>query len=216
MHLNRSIVCFFLCLLLHSIGDAQSVLYSSTIGNDSYTNFQIIGKAGNFYWLYKSKKRGHTWPLKEDRSFEVYDDRLHRVKEINSSLSDSVVKQYLIPQKYSFDQLMFKQGLNKTSVVINRFSQDGGEIKNAHLLDFPGEMALEDLLVSRSPDWTKICYSPLCKLQVSHATCMRECIPGIGYCCTKLSIKKGSCCSLLFNTSLQNTYWSLLMQVLLK
>ncbi|HZF63458.1 MAG TPA: hypothetical protein VEZ55_03185 [Chitinophagaceae bacterium] len=156
MQFNRTIACFFLCLLLHSIGDAQSILYSSTIGNDSYTNFQVIGKAGNFYWLYKSKKRGHTWPLKEDRSFEVYDDRLHRVKEINSSLSDSVVKQYLIPQKYSFDQLMFKQGLNKTSVVVNRFSQDGGEVKNAHLLDFPGEMALEDLLVSRSPDRTKI------------------------------------------------------------
>jgi hypothetical protein len=41
--------------------------------------------------------------------------------------------------------------------VVNRFTQGGAEVaRNAHLFDFPGEMALEDILVTRSPDRTKI------------------------------------------------------------
>jgi hypothetical protein len=141
---------------------AQSVSYSSTVSNDINTRFEVIGKAGNFYWLYKTKKYNTykngaaTWSPKEDRSFEVYDERLIRVKEIRSPLSDSVLKEYLVPQKASFDQLLFKKSGNKISVVVNRFAQDGAEVKNAHLFDFPHGMALEDILVTRSPDRTKI------------------------------------------------------------
>ena len=158
MQYKPAILSFFLCFLLHSIVTAQSVLYSSTVSNNVNTSFEVIGKAGNFYWLYKNKKiPGPTWPPKEDRSFEVYDGRLRRVKEIKSPLSDSVVKQYLIPQRYSFDQLVFKKSFNKTSAVVNRFTQDGAEaVRNAHLFDFPREMELEDLIVTRSPDRTKI------------------------------------------------------------
>lgn len=158
MQYKPAIPSFILCFLLHSIVGAQSVIYSSTVSTDINTNFEVIGKAGNFYWLYKNKKNGRpAWPPKEDRSFEVYDERLHLVKEISSPLSDSVLKQYLIPQRYSFDQLIFKKSLNKTSIVVNRFTQDGNEaLRNAHLFDFPGEMTLEDILVSRSPDGTKI------------------------------------------------------------
>jgi hypothetical protein len=158
MQNKPAIPFFFLCFLLHSILHAQSVLYSSTVSNNTNTSFEVIGKAGNFYWLYKNRKiAGLTWPPKEDRSFEVYDARLQRVKQIPTTLSDSVLKQYLIPQKYSFDQLLLKKGSNKTSVVVNRFKQDGSDaVMDAHLFDFPGEMALEDLLVTRSPDRTKI------------------------------------------------------------
>jgi hypothetical protein len=122
MQYKPAIQFFILCFILHSIVGAQSVIYSSTISTDINTSFEVIGKAGNFYWLYKNKKNGgRTWPPKEERSFEVYDDRLHLVKEISSlPLSDSVLKQYLIPQKYSFDQLMFKKALNKTSVMVRR------------------------------------------------------------------------------------------------
>jgi hypothetical protein len=154
----KPIPTFILCFLCYSIVSAQSVLYSSTVSNDINTSFEVIGKAGNFYWLYKNKKKKtSTWPPKQDRSFEVYDGRLQLVKEIPTSLSDSILKQYLIPQRYSFDQLLFKKSFNKTSVVVNRFTQDGAEVAtNAHLFDFPREMALEDILVTRSPDRTKI------------------------------------------------------------
>ena len=158
MQYKPAILFLFLCFLLHRNVCAQSVLYSSTVSNNINTKFEVIGKAGNFYWSYKNKTiDGSGWPRKQERSFEVYDARLERVKQIPTALSDSVVKQYLVPQKYSFDQLIFKNGFNKTSVVVNRFTQDGDEVAvNAHLFDFPGQMALEDLLVARSPDRTKI------------------------------------------------------------
>jgi len=163
MQYKPVILSLFLCFLLYSNGGAQSVLYSSTVSNNINTSFEIIGKSGNFYWLYKNKKTwafkngAARWPPREDLSFEVYDGRLQPVKEISSPLSDSVLKQYLIPQRYSFDQLLFKKGLNKTSVMVNRFTPDGEEVaRNSHLFDFPREMALEDLLVTRSPDRTKI------------------------------------------------------------
>lgn len=158
MQYRPAIPTLILCFAFSSIVQAQSVLYSSVVSNDANTRFEAIGKAGSFYWLYKIKRSvGNTWPRKEDRSFEVYDARLQRVKEIPSPLSDSVLKQYFIPQRSCFDQLIFKKGINKTSVVINRFKQDGDEaVRNAHLFDFPHEMTLEDLLVTRSPDRTKI------------------------------------------------------------
>ena len=137
----KPIPTFILCFLFFSMGHAQSVLYSPAINEDINTSFEVIGKAGNFYWLYKIKKNISykngmaVWPPKEDCSFEVYDARLSRIKEIRSPLSDSVLKQYLIPQKASFDQLMFKKSGSKTSVIVNRFSQDGATVKNAHLFD---------------------------------------------------------------------------------
>jgi hypothetical protein len=140
---------------------AQSVSYSS-VNNDLDTRFEVIGKAGNFYWLYKTQKyntykNGVIFPPGKDRSFEVYDARLNRIKEIRSFLSDSVLKEYLVPQAACFDQLLFTTSLNKTSVVVNRFAPDGaGAVRNAHLFDFPAQMAMEDILVTRSPDRTKI------------------------------------------------------------
>lgn len=158
MQYKLFIPLFILSLLFHSTVGAQTVLYSSAVSNDMQTSFEVIGKAGNFYWAYKIRKNGGpAWPPKEERSFEVYDARLNHVKEIPTDFSDSVLKQYLIPQRYSFDQVIFKKSLHKTSVLVNRFAQDGsGPVKNAHLFDLPGEMALEDILVTRSPDRTKI------------------------------------------------------------
>jgi hypothetical protein len=163
MQHNPAIPFFILCCLLHGALGAQSVSYSSTVNDDANTSFEAIGKAGDFYWLYKTKKsysykNGRiTWPPKEDYSFEVYDARLQHEKEIPASLPDSVLKQYLVPQKHCFDQVLFKQSFNKTSVIVNRFAQDGaGAVKSAHLFDFPGQMVLEDILLTRSQDRTKI------------------------------------------------------------
>jgi hypothetical protein len=141
---------------------AQSVLYSSASNKDINTTVEIIGKAGGFYWLYKTKKNytyknGRTlWSPREDYFFEVYDGQLTRVAAIPVPLSDSVLKQYLVPQKYNFDQVVFKKSLAKTGVIVNRFTQDGSRpARTAHLFDFPGELALEDILIARSPDRTK-------------------------------------------------------------
>ncbi len=163
MQSRSAIQAFVLCFVLHSVVSAQSVLYSSTISNDANTHFEVIGKAGNFYWLYKTKKNNSykngtmAWPSKEDRSFEVYDDHLALVKEIKSPLPDSIIKQYFIPQRSWFDQLVFAKSLNKTTVLVNRFAPSGdGAVKHAQLFDYPAAMELEDILVTRSPDRSKI------------------------------------------------------------
>ncbi|HVG15719.1 MAG TPA: hypothetical protein VM935_12185 [Chitinophagaceae bacterium] len=158
MRFKPVILSCILCLFFGGIINAQSVLYSSTVNSSINTKFEVIGKAGNFYWLYKNQKVNRPGsPHKVDNSFEVYDGRLQRVREIKSPLSDSVLKQYLIPQRFHFDQLVFKKAPNKTSVVVNRFTQDGREVvKNGHLFDFPAEMELEDLLLTRSPDRNRI------------------------------------------------------------
>lgn len=163
MHTKLAIPSLLLGILLHTAVIAQSVLYSPTVNDEENTSFDVIGKAGNYYWLYQVKKNfaykngRPIWPPKEEGSFEVYDGRLQKVTQIPAPLSDSVIKQYLIPQRYSFDQLVFKNAPNKTSVLVNHFSQDGAKAaKNVPLFDFPNEMALEDILVIRSPDRTKI------------------------------------------------------------
>lgn len=163
MQSKLAIWSFALCFLFDSVVCAQSVLYSSLVTNDINTRFEVIGKAGNFYWIYKSKrnntykKGSFPWPPEKDLSFEVYDRRLNHVKEISYTLSDSVLKQYLITQRHCFDQLIFSKSVKKTSVAVNRFTQDGNEmVNNAHLFDFPAEMAMEDIIVTRSPDRTKI------------------------------------------------------------
>ena len=56
MQYKPAIPSLVLCFLLHSAIRAQSVSYSSTVNSDINTKFEVIGKAGNFYWLYKSKK----------------------------------------------------------------------------------------------------------------------------------------------------------------
>ena len=160
MQYKPAIPAFLLCFVFHSIVDAQSVLYSSTVSNDINTRFEVIGKAGNFYWLYKIKKNfkiGTPVLLGEQCSFEVYDNRLNRVTEIESSLPDVVVKQYMVPQKVGLDQLVFKKSSNKTTAVVNRFAPDGaGAPRNAILFEYPAVMDLEDIIVSRSPDRSKI------------------------------------------------------------
>jgi len=49
---------FLLVLLSFGGGflSAQQVLYSPFISGQSETRFQVIGKAGNYYWVQKSKK----------------------------------------------------------------------------------------------------------------------------------------------------------------
>ena len=69
---------FFLLLSLYTgFLHAQKVLYSPFIGNESATRFEVIGKAGNYYWVQKSRKkfrpRKIAEPWMDDKSlrFEI-------------------------------------------------------------------------------------------------------------------------------------------------
>src|SRR5689334_24542543 len=94
-------VCAVLSLLQVTHVRAQSVLYSSLVSNSANAHFEVVGKVGNFYWVQKSRKvisfrKRAVQTHETDFAFEIYDARLNRINTIPYTLSDTVLKQYLI------------------------------------------------------------------------------------------------------------------------
>lgn len=161
----KSKICisvFISGLLVSAALCAQSVLYTSAVTNASTMGFEVIGKAGNFYWIQKSKKpnsfRKRTAPRTDIESvFEIYDARLNPVTAIPYTIPNAVQKQYLIAGTRYFDQLLFTSIADTTRVIVNRFTTDGRLVAdNVTLLNFPRSMQAADFLLVRSQDKTKL------------------------------------------------------------
>ena len=154
----------FLVLLSFSTGflGAQQILYSPFISSQSETRFQVIGKAGNYYWVQKSKKifrsRKYTGAWDEGNfNFEIYDDRMNPVTSVPFAVSNDVIKEYFVPGDEYFDQLLFLKDNLQTIVVLNRFAPDGNIVAtNDTLASFPGRMKYSNFLLVRSEDKNKI------------------------------------------------------------
>jgi hypothetical protein len=155
---------FFLVLLSFSTGflGAQQVLYSPFISNQAETRFQVIGKAGNYYWVQKSKKifrsRKYTGVWDEGNfNFEIYDDRMNPITSVPFAVSNDVIKEYFVPGEEYFDQLLFLKDNLQTIVLLNRFAPDGNLVAtNDTLAHFPGRMKYSNFLLVRSEDKSKI------------------------------------------------------------
>jgi hypothetical protein len=155
---------FVLILLSFCTGflGAQQVLYSPFISNQSETRFQVIGKAGNYYWVQKSRKifrpKKYTGVWDEGNFiFEIYDDRMSPVTSIPFAVSNDVIKEYFVPGEEYFDQLLFLKGDWRTTVILNRFAPDGNIVTtNDTLASFPGRMKYSNFLLVRSEDKNKI------------------------------------------------------------
>jgi len=162
----KSIIFLLLVILVFShptVLTAQQVLYSSTISNASNTRFEVIGKAGNYYWIQKSRKYSSTkkwatpWLNDKDLNFEIYDARMNRVRIIPSPISDTVQKEYLVAGEHYFDQLTFTNPANKTSIFLTRYTPEGTIVHYKDtLISFPGTMLGNDFLLLRSQDRNKI------------------------------------------------------------
>lgn len=142
---------------------AQRVMYSSNIRNHSSTTFDVIGKAGDHYWIQKNKSRslpnkpGESWMESKERSFEVYDARLNLVHTIHVSLPDFSFKEYYVAGKEFFDQLVLIHADDKTLALINRYSGAGENICNSDTVgSFPGFMKASDFLLVRSQDKSRL------------------------------------------------------------
>lgn len=141
---------------------AQQVLYSPFISNQPETRFQVIGKAGNYYWVQKSKKilrpKKYTGVWDEGNfNFEIYDDRMDPVTTIPFTVSNDVIKEYFIPGEEYFDQLLFLKDNFRTTVLLNRFAPDGSTVTtNDTLAYFPVRMKYSNFLLVRSEDKSKI------------------------------------------------------------
>jgi hypothetical protein len=156
-----TIPLLFFCSAFSS--KAQRVLYSPDIGNKPATRFEVIGKAGDYYWVQKSKTKHRykkiTEPWLDDTElrFEVYDTRMNLVNTIPSLLSDSIIKEYLVPGDDFFDQLIFKPYRQNVLLLLNRYTADGNfDKENDTLSRFPGDARCGDFILVRSQDKSKI------------------------------------------------------------
>jgi len=155
---------FLLVLLSFGGGflSAQQVLYSPFISGQSETRFQVIGKAGNYYWvqkskkIFRSKKYDGIWE-EGNFNFEIYDDRMNPVSSVPFTVSNDVIKEYFVPGEEYFDQLLFLKDNFQVTVLLNRFAPDGNTVTiNDTLASFPKKMKYSNFLLVRSEDKSKI------------------------------------------------------------
>ena len=142
---------------------AQSVLYSPFIGSASDTRFEVIGKAGDYYWVQKSKKyssfkkEATPWLNDKKLAFEIYDARLNLVKTVPYTLPGAVIKQYLIAGNQYFDLLQISTGYAKTALLLTRYTPDGNVLVAQDTLQaFSNKMKADDILLVRSQDKSKL------------------------------------------------------------
>jgi hypothetical protein len=161
--MRAGILITFSIFLSAGFLDAQRVLYSPYIGNESFSRFEVIGKAGNYYWLQSGKPqfsfRKSRGSFLENRNFqfEVFDDRMNAVRKVPYFLPDNLIKEYLITGDVYFDQLNFQPWDQKIMVTLHRYAADGNNYDTGRIVaDFPSTMKCEDFLLIRSQDKTKI------------------------------------------------------------
>jgi hypothetical protein len=141
---------------------AQRVLYSPFISTQPETRFEVIGKAGDYYWIQKSRRKIRTkmpadpWINDKESSFDIYDARMNLVRSIPSTTSANLVKTYFITGDRSFDQLLILPGDQKIIAVLNRYAGDGSAFERKDTIGyFPRQMKCEDFLMVRSQDKSK-------------------------------------------------------------
>lgn len=169
MHQHYSIkkgirlICAILLLFSPAFIAAQRILYSPSVGNPSATRFEVAGKAGNYYWVQKSRKKAKAnkpvepWIDDRDLSFEVYDARMNLVSSIPYTIADTILKQYLVAGDEYFDRLAFTATPNAIQAVLDRYTPEGDSAYAPDTLaTFPGSMKGNDFLLLRSQDKSKL------------------------------------------------------------
>src|SRR5574338_480835 len=142
---------------------AQRVLYSPSISNGSFSRFEVIGKAGNYYWLqtgkpqFRNRKSKGSFLESKGLHFEIYDSRMNPVRTISNFLPEDLIKEYLVTGDEYFDQLIFQPADQKILVTLHRYTADGNSYDTGGIVaEFPATMRCEDFLLVRSQDESKI------------------------------------------------------------
>ncbi len=135
---------------------AQKVLYSPFIDDQ----FEVIGKAGNNYWVEKKQTRkiGRQHTPVDVHCFEVYNTRM-RVTRTSAwvNISEKMLKEYFVSSDNFFDQLVLMQGTRRTSVILNRYTPDGDTVNEGKtLLNLPFSEDGNSFLLARSEDKNRI------------------------------------------------------------
>lgn len=153
------------CLILQAReGFGQRVFYSPVVGNNAVLQFNVAGKAGEYYWIQIEKKKrnfyrnsGNSWRYKQ-QDFEVYDTRMNRVRTVaGAEFSDSVLKEYFVASDNFFDQLTVNASGRGVEFILHRFSAAGDElIDGKSVAQFPFREGGDAFLMARSANKSKI------------------------------------------------------------
>ncbi|RTL57544.1 MAG: hypothetical protein EKK37_16030 [Sphingobacteriales bacterium] len=161
--MGKHFVSILIILCIPVFTNAQRVLYSPFIGDADNVRFEVIGKAGNYYWVQKSKKKNKgkkivtPWIDDKDPGFDIYDQRMNLVKTVTTSFSDTILKEYFVAGTAHMDQLVFTKQKDSTVVLLNRYSDNGEKDSVASLIcSFPFNMSGNDFLLVRSQDKNKL------------------------------------------------------------
>ena len=164
MRVQPGIYAAVVIMLHSSIASAQRVLYSPFVGDPSAVRFEVVAKAGNFYWVQKGKKKNSAglpsnYGIRDkEQSFEIYDSRMEPVRAIPFSLiSVTSLKEYFVSDERYFDRLILVTDYRKTNLFLQRYSPEGQLLYEDKLpYQFPFNESANNFLVVRSEDRTKI------------------------------------------------------------
>jgi hypothetical protein len=153
-----------LLVTLANLLAAQKVLYSPYLNDRNTDRFEIIGKAGDFYWIQKNKKKNQVdlpampWRSDKQPAFEIYDTRLNDILTVLSAeITDTTMKEYFISSEKYFDQLILLSGKNKTFLTLHRYTPDGEKVWTDKIIDtLPFAESGNSFLLLRSEDKSKI------------------------------------------------------------
>lgn len=145
-------------LLSFEFLSAQRVLYSPFIDTRYTSHFEPAGKTSDYYWLLKERKRSSKHQVVLHQDFDVYDSRLNLVNTVSGfTMPDNALKEYLVAGRNCFDRLLLLKAGDKTSVSLQRFSQDGLLAGTEKIVfDFPFCESSNSFLLVRSEDKRKI------------------------------------------------------------
>ncbi len=143
---------------------AQHVVYTEPLHAGSGTQFEVIGKSANYYWVAKlrKEKNNHRKRPPEENvllSFELFDAKLAPIREQASVNLPGIRKQWLMTGNKSVDQLMLTSSGNLTKIICARYADDPLINNQVRMLDsLPFLTDPSAVLLIRSEDHSKILF----------------------------------------------------------
>lgn len=160
--MSKFTALIFYILFLTGILSAQKVTYSPTISDPASTRFEVMGKAGNYYWIRKSEKKlfkKKSRSLNKDKpiSFEIYDDQYNFVRSITSVIPETSLREYFIAGNAHLDRISLFTRSGRTIVNLCRYSSAGDTfVKTDSIASFSVNLQASNILMGRSEDKNKI------------------------------------------------------------
>ncbi|MHA4806481.1 hypothetical protein ACX0G9_00170 [Flavitalea flava] len=167
-----------LILMNARILSAQRVMYSPTIEDRSMLQWEMAGKAGDYYWVeitrnvqrrdpdqgmsMDRRKKAATRTV-EEQNFEIYDGRMNQVNvTFSQAIMPNLLKEYLVTDDLYFDQLSLTAGSSPTghgitNIFLQRYEASGRPVDNGKVIgQFPFSESGNSFLLVRSEDRSKI------------------------------------------------------------